>query len=160
MQRKIPQEVARDADGDADQNPEREPAIKRPVLRAEFLAANLHRFLPAQVTRLVVDQLRPVRFRRGGRSVALDRLHAFHTTTSFSSLTPYAFSTRSRTAAMSESMSSALALPALTKKFAWRSLTRASPTLKPLRPRSSIMRPADVPGGFLKMQPALFCPSG
>src|SRR5205814_7347121 len=52
------------------------------------------------------------------------------------------------------------ARPALTKKFAWRSLTLASPTLRPFRPSSSIMRPAEAPGGFLKMQPALFCPRG
>src|SRR5437879_4018792 len=35
-------------------------------------------------------------------------------------------------------------------------LTWASPTDSPLSPNSSIMRPADAPGGFLKMQPALF----
>src|SRR5579883_2596676 len=57
-------------------------------------------------------------------------------------------------------MSAAEAFPALTKKFACRSLTRASPCEKPFRPSSSIMRPAEPPGGFLKMQPALFCPSG
>src|SRR5882724_4066516 len=57
-------------------------------------------------------------------------------------------------------MSAAEACPAFTKKFAWRSLTRASPCEKPFSPSSSIIRPAEPPGGFLKMQPALFCPSG
>src|SRR2546430_12353410 len=57
-------------------------------------------------------------------------------------------------------MSLAEAWPAFTKKLACRLLTRASPTDRPLSPNSSIMRPAEAPGGFLKMQPALFCPSG
>ena len=49
-----------------------------------------------------------------------------------------------------------LARPAFTKKFACLSLTIASPTRWPFRPSSSIIRPADPPAGFLKMQPALF----
>src|SRR5207244_5332822 len=57
-------------------------------------------------------------------------------------------------------MSLAEACPAFTEKLAWRSLTRASPMESPLSPSSSIMRPAEAPGGFLKMQPALFCPRG
>src|SRR6266481_2370779 len=136
--------------------------IEWPASSAKFLAADFDGLLTAQVTRLVVGkQLRPVRigFSRSRRAPRYG-LHAFQTTTSFSRLTPKLFCTRSRTSAMSASMSLAEAWPAFTKNLAWRSLTRASPTDKPLSPNSSIMRPAETPGGFLKMHPALFWPSG
>src|SRR6266481_4385553 len=71
--------------------PDKHTAIKRPSLSAEFLPADIHRLLPAQILRLFVGhQIRPVRFllcRRGG-GIALDWFHAFQTTTSFSRVTP------------------------------------------------------------------------
>src|SRR5271154_1431395 len=139
--------------------------VQRPVAPAKFFAPNFQRLLAAQVARFFVgDQLRTIvfGFSRSRRCAtgAGDGFYASHSTTSCSSVTPKFFATRSRTSVISESMSEADALPAFTKKFACRSLTRASPTLKPLRPSSSIMRPAAAPGGFLKMHPALFCPSG
>src|SRR5258708_25271867 len=135
--------------------------IERPASSAKFLAADFDGLLTAQVTRLVVgQQLGTIGVGICRRRVALYGLHAFPTTTSFSRLTPKLFCTRSRTSAMSVSMTLAEAWPAFTKKLAWRSLTRASPTDKPLSPNSSIMRPAETPGGFLKMHPALFWPSG
>src|SRR5260370_3269 len=57
-------------------------------------------------------------------------------------------------------MSLAEAWPAFTKKLAWRALTRASPPERPFSPSSSLMRPAEAPGGVFELPPALFCPSG
>src|SRR5712664_1058764 len=118
--------------------------IERPAPSGEFLAADIDRLLAAQVTRLIVgNQLGPVRTslcRR--RRVSLYGLHAIQTTTSFSRTTPYVFCTLSRTSAISLTISLAAASPAFTNTLALRSLTRASPTDRPLRPHSSIMRPA------------------
>src|SRR5208337_5074674 len=76
----------------ADYQPKKDAAIERPGPAAEFLAANLHRLLAAQITRLFVrHQLRPVGFlvSRGCRGrVPLYGLQAFQTTTSFSRVTP------------------------------------------------------------------------
>src|SRR6202022_4447880 len=154
-------ESARRHAGDSHNANEQDSAIERPAPSAEFLAADFHGLLTPQIARLfVAEQLGPVCFRVRCRGAAGYGLHACQMTTSCSSSTLNAERTRSRTSAINVSMSFALALPAFTKKLAWRSLTRASPTLRPFRPRSSIMRPADAPGGFLKMQPALFWPSG
>src|SRR5260221_359655 len=148
---------ARDSDHAIKQN----AAIERPAAAAEFLAADFDGLLAPQIAWLfIAQQLGPVCVGVRCRGAARYGLHAVPMTTSCSSSTWNAERTRSRTLAIRASMSLALALPALTKKLAWRSLTRASPTLKPLRPRSSIMRSADAPGGFLKMQPAPFWPSG
>src|SRR5580692_3337046 len=128
---------------------------------SEFLATDFDGLLTTQITRLVfVKRVGPVRIGVRRCGVARHGLHAFHTTTSCSSSTSNALCTRSRTSAISVSMSFAEAEPAFTKKFAWRSLMRASPTLSPFKPSSSIIRPADPPEGFLKIQPALFWPSG
>src|SRR5262249_27020604 len=125
-------------------------AIERPAPPAKLPAANLQGILPTQVARFFVAQkLRRVAF-------GLGRHHLSQTITSFSSSRPYVERTRLRTWVISCIISALLARPPLMKKFAWRSLTRASPTPWPLRPSSSIMRPAEAPGGFLKMQPALF----
>src|SRR6266404_2121078 len=134
--------------------------VEWPAPSGEFLAADFNGLLTPQIARLIVtEQLGPIRLgvRRGATRQAF---HASQMTTSCSSSTSNAERTRWRTSAINVSMSFALALPAFTKKLAWRSLTRASPQLRPFRPSSSIMRPADAPGGFLKMQPALFWPSG
>ena len=48
-----------------------------------------------------------------------------------------------------------VARPRFTMKFACVAETSASPTRSPFSPLSSIRRPAEFPGGFLKMQPAL-----
>src|SRR5262249_53731123 len=125
-------------------------AIERPAPPARLPAANLQGLLPTQVARFFVAQkLRRVAF-------GLGRHHLSQTITSFSSSRPYVERTRSRTWVISCIISALLARPPLMKKFAWRSLTRASPTPWPLRPSSSIIGPAEAPGGFLKMQPALF----
>src|SRR5580698_8078370 len=163
--RRIEQEARRNgqsgSDGGSRNRQHQDAAIERPASTAKFFAANFERLLAAEVTRLLVgEQFRAVRLGGGRCTAALHGFYAFQTTTSCSRMTPKDFSTRSRTSVISASMSLAEALPAFTKKLAWRSLTRASPALRPLRPSSSIMRPADAPGGFLKMQPALFCPSG
>src|SRR5580704_31257 len=141
--------------------PHQDAAIEGPASPAKFFAADFERLLTAQIAGLLIcEEFRPVRL-GGSRGVAaLHGFYAFQTTTSCSRITPNAFSTRSRTSAINASMSFAEAFPAFTKKLAWRSLTRASPTFSPLSPSSSIMRPAEAPGGFLKMQPALFWPSG
>src|ERR1700722_3116301 len=136
-------------------------AIEGRAAASEFLATDFDRLLTAQITRLVfVKRVGPVRIGIRRCGVARHGLFAFHTTTSCSSSTSNALCTRSRTSAISVSMSFAEAEPAFTKKLAWRSLMRASPTLSPFNPSSSIMRPADAPAGFLKIQPALFWPSG
>src|SRR5262249_50958137 len=135
-------------------SPHERAAIERPAPPARLPAANLQGLLPTQVARFFVAQkLRRVAF-------GLGRHHLSQTITSFSSSRPYVERTRLRTWVISCIISALLARPALMKKFAWRSLTRAPPTFEPLRPSSSIMRPAEAPGGFLKMQPALFWPSG
>src|SRR5579859_8018215 len=134
--------------------------VEGPGPAAEFLAADFDRLLATQIARLIVTgKFRPIRVgvRRGAPRYGLQ---PFQITTSSSSSRSKADCTLSRTLEISASMSLAPALPAFTKKLAWRSLTRASPMLRPFRPRSSIMRPAEAPGGFLKMQPALFWPSG
>src|SRR6266566_3110557 len=94
--------------------------VERPAPPAEFLAADFDGLLAAQVTRFLIgNQLGPVGIgvsRR--RRIALHGLYAFQTTTSFSRLTPKLFFTRSRTSAISASMSLAEASPAFTKKLA------------------------------------------
>src|SRR6202022_5129771 len=154
-------ESARRHAGDSHNANEQDSAIERPAPSAEFLAADFHGLLTPQIARLfVAEQLGPVCVGVRCRGAARYGLHAFQMTTSCSSSTSNAERTRSRTLAINASMSLALALPALTKKLAWRSMTRASPQLRLFRPSSSIILPADAPGGFLKMQPALFWPSG
>src|SRR5438477_9481622 len=136
-------------------------AIAGKLFAAEFLPPDFDRLLAAQIARLIAfDEFRPVGFAISDPGVFRNGLHASHTTTSFSSFIAKALSTRPRTSAINANISFAEARPALTKKFAWRSLTLASPTLKPLSPSSSIIRPVEAPAGFLKIQPALFCPSG
>src|SRR5260370_31895622 len=68
--------------------------------------------------------------------------------------------TRSRISAIKASTSSALAPPRLTMKFACLGETCAPPICSPLRPQASISRPAESPGGFLKVLPRLRCSIG
>ncbi len=56
--------------------------------------------------------------------------------------------------------SPARGVPSCTMKFACTSDTRAPPIRKPLNPSPSMILPADSPGGFLKIQPALLTPTG
>src|SRR5580704_7161921 len=120
----------------------------------EFPPLDLQRLLPPKILRLFVGQ------ELLGISVSVDGLQFFQRMTSFSSSTPKFLCTRSRTSSIRRSMSAQLAVPALIKKFAWRSLTIASPARCPFNPSSSIIRPAEPPAGFLKMHPALFWFSG
>src|SRR5712692_5710061 len=124
-------------------------AVELPTAPPKSPAANFDRFLTTQVARLFFGEGVGLEGSRFGH-------YPFQTITSSSSSAPKARRTRSRTSAIRASMSAALAPPALMKKLAWRSLTRASPTWWPFRPSSSIIRPAEAPGGFLKMHPALF----
>ncbi len=61
---------------------------------------------------------------------------------------------------ISATTSSAVAPPVLTITLACLGLTWAPPTLVPLRPAASSRRPAESPGGFLKIEPAVGCPEG
>src|SRR5580704_6758105 len=135
-------------------NSDRDAEIRLPGLPAEFPPFDLQRLLPAEILRLFVGQ------ELLGIGVRVHGLQFFQRMTSFSSSTPKLLCTRSRTSSINLSMSAQLALPALIKKFAWRSLTLASPARWPFNPSSSIMRPAEPPGGFLKIHPALFWLSG
>src|SRR5580704_16379546 len=128
--------------------------IRFPSLPAEFPPLDLQRLLPSKILWLFVGQ------QLLGISVRVDGLQFFQRMTSFSSSTPKVLCTRSRTSSISRSMSAQLAVPALMKKFACRSLTIASPARCPFNPSSSIIRPAEPPAGFLKMHPALFWFSG
>src|SRR6266849_5145104 len=121
-----------------------------PASPTESPLADVQGFLATQILGLFFGEgIGLVGSRLGGH-------YPFQTMTSSSSSKPKARCTRSRTSAISPSISAARAWPSLTKKLAWRSLTRASPTRWLFRPSSSIIRPAEAPGGFLKMQPALF----
>src|SRR5580704_8467165 len=83
----------------------------------EFPPLDLQRLLPPKILRLFVGQ------KLLGISVRVDSLQFFQRMTSFSSSTPKFLCTRSRTSSIRRSMSAQLAVPALIKKFAWRSLT-------------------------------------
>src|SRR5580658_1208659 len=96
--------------------------IAFPGFLAEFAAANFHRFLPAEIARLVLGD----DFLWKGL-----RVHGFQflqRITSFSRSIPKLVFTRPRTSSIRPIMSSQEAWPAFTKKLAWRSLTMASPT--------------------------------
>src|SRR5208282_6584229 len=140
--------------GERDHAPKRDAQIRLPGFLAEFAPLDFQRLLPPEILRLFVGQ------HFLGVSVHVHGSQFFQKITSFSSSMPYVTRTRSRTSSIRRSMSAQLAFATFTKKFAWRSLTIASPTRWPFKPSSSIMRPAEPPGGFLKMQPALFWFSG
>ena len=79
--------------------------------------------------------------------------------------TPRCSATSVRTRSMRPSTSVAVAPPAFTMKFAWRSLTSAPPIRRPFRPQASTSCPAVMPpdrsgSGFLKTQPALAAVTG
>src|ERR1700728_5354055 len=126
-------------------DPHADAEISAPSLAAELPPLDLERLLPPEILRLLVRE----HFLR--KRVRVDGFQFRQRITSFSSSTPYDLCTRSRTSSINFNMSEQLALPVFTKKFACRSLTMASPTRCPFKPSSSIMRPAEPPGGFLKM---------
>src|SRR5690606_3854593 len=74
--------------------------------------------------------------------------------------TPVSAFTFSRTSRTRAAMSSAVAPGPATTKLACFSETVTSPTLRPFRPSSSMIFPADDPSGFLKTLPALSVPPG
>src|ERR1700691_1566763 len=150
----MPERVACRCGCQRDAAPKRDAQVHLPGFLAEFAPLDFQRLLPPQILRLFVGQ------NFLGVSVRVHGSQFFQKITSFSSSTPKVTRTRSRTSSIRRSMSAQLAFATFTKKFAWRSLTIASPTRWPFRPSSSIMRPAEPPGGFLKMQPALFWLSG
>src|ERR1700683_1913802 len=149
-EQKMPAGICHARTRDSNAHSDRDAQIRLPGLPAKLSPLNLQRLLPAKILRLFVGQ------EFLGIRVRVHGLQFFQRMTSFSSSTPYLIRTRSRTSSISLSMSAQLAVPALIKKFAWRSLTIASPARWPFKPSSSIMRPAEPPGGFLKMHPALF----
>src|ERR1700722_13168736 len=146
--------VARERSGSRADHPHAHAEIGVPGLAAELSPLDLERLLPPEILRLFVRE----HFLR--KRIRVDGFQFRQRITSFSSSTPHDLCTRSRTSSINFNMSEQLALPVFTKKFACRSLTMASPTRWPFRPSSSIIRPAEPPAGFLKMQPALFWFSG
>src|ERR1700679_3376466 len=120
-QQKMPASICHTGASDSQAYTKRDAQIRLPGFSAELAALDLQRLLPAKILRLFVGQ------DFLGISVRVHGFQFFQRMTSFSSSTPNLVRTRSRTSSISLSMSAQLALPALMKKFAWRSLTMASP---------------------------------
>ena len=90
----------------------------------------------------------------------IDRIFYFQISISSSSSTLNCFLTFSLTMSINF-ITSLLVHPfCAIKKLACFSLTIAPPTCKPFKPVRSIIAPADIPRGFLKMQPELIVFNG
>jgi hypothetical protein len=86
VKKKISSDVSDDPETRSHHGPNKNIAEEGKILAGEFLAADFDRFLATQIARLIIfNELRPVRFGVGNGGVFSNGLHAFHTTTSFSS---------------------------------------------------------------------------